>query len=426
MKLRALHQTFILSIGLLGILSVEGLAQEKPDPNAWADRQRPEHDYWNRTPQDPFTRFTEELAAGKHTLDTSGGDVAYLTSLLNALEIPISSQMLVFSTTSLQLRFISPENPRALYFNEDTYIGFIPGGRIEVISMDPELGAIFYIFDLPKTGGHPELDRSRRCMNCHSGTETRRVPGIVIKSVIPGPKGGSLNSFKREIHGHHVAWEERFGGYHVTGRHGITKHLGNITGRLNAGTIDTFANEPGSRFSWSNYPTETSDILAHLLHEHQAGFVNRVVEASYRARSYLAEGGGRSLSPEHRATLETVTDELVAYLLFADETPFPATGIDGDETYLVEFAKNRLPDAEGRSLKDFDMDRRIFKYRCSYMIYSEVFQGLPPIYKQFVLRRLFDAIDGKNSAGAHLARDEREAIRSILVATLPEAQAFAQ
>lgn len=131
------------------------------------------------------------MESGELKLDRSG-EKAFLLSLLRQLEVPVSSQMLVFSTTSLQLRFISPENPRALYFNEDIYVGYIPGGRLEIVSIDPELGGIFYIFDIPRGDAPAKVERSQRCMNCHAGEDTGFVPGLVVKSVAPGLTGAAL------------------------------------------------------------------------------------------------------------------------------------------------------------------------------------------------------------------------------------------
>lgn len=135
------------------------------------DLSAPPHRYFDRPSDDRFARLQKEIESGSVALDRSG-EKAFLLSLLRALEVPASSQMLVFSTTSLQLSLITPGNPRALYFNEDTYLGFIPNGRIEIVSIDPELGGVFYILDIPKSGtAGLNIERSRRCMNCHSGSE---------------------------------------------------------------------------------------------------------------------------------------------------------------------------------------------------------------------------------------------------------------
>ena len=118
----------------------------------YRDWDQPPHSYFQRTPSDRFTQLKVRLESGELALDRSH-EKAFLLSLLALLEIPASSQMLVFSTTSLQLSLISPSNPRALYFNEDVYVGFIPGGRIEIVSLDPELGDLLH-------SGHPQERRT--------------------------------------------------------------------------------------------------------------------------------------------------------------------------------------------------------------------------------------------------------------------------
>mgnify|MGYP001627929303 CR=1 FL=1 len=395
-----------------------GMAAEGID---WANLEAPEHDYWNRELNDPFTQLKDDLENGRLPLDFRS-EKAYVVSLLEALDIPVTSQMLLFSTTSLQLRMISPRNPRALYFNEDLYVGWVPGGKIEIVSMDPEIGGIFYIFDILLDGKPPVAERSERCMNCHADDDTRQVPGIVIRSVVPGPTGGSLDSFRREDTGHHIPFSDRFGGWHLTGAETVKKHWGNLTGRLNQGEMLTTPLNPGDRFNWETYPVQTSDILPQLLHEHQAGFSNRILEAGYRARHYLHEGGGRLSNRVHIDLLKEQADQVVKYLLFADEAEFPRDGIPGDPAYAADFAKKRMADSKGRSLRDFNLRDRIFEYRCSYMIYSDLFQSLPPVFKNHIYRRLGEALDPQTGGRefAHLSRAERTAIREILRETLTD------
>ena len=96
---------------------------------------------------DPIARIQKQIDAGKLKLahDDAHG---YLAAVLNALGIKPSSQTLVFSKTSFQRRAISPKTPRALYFNDDVYIGFIPGApKMEVSAVDPKLGGIFYTLE---------------------------------------------------------------------------------------------------------------------------------------------------------------------------------------------------------------------------------------------------------------------------------------
>lgn len=410
-----------LALALAGALAAP--AADAPAPPTYRDFDAPPHNYRARTPRDRFSRVMETLE-GDARLDRSS-EQAFLVSFLKILGVPASSQMLVFSTTSLQLRFITPENPRAIYFNEDIYIGYIPGGRIEVVALDPELGAIFYIFDIPRQPGPMRFERSERCMNCHAGEDTGHVPGLVIKSVVPGPGGGSLDAFRGGKSGHAIPFSERFGGWHVTGRHGITNHWGNLTGRYVAGEIKTFTNAPGSRYDWAKYPVATSDILAHLLHEHQAGFVNRVVEAGYRARTALFISDGK-LTRAQAAELDGQARGIVRYLLFAEEAALPAGGVEPDPAYKADFLRERRATADGLSLKDLDLTTRLFKHRCSYMIYSPVFAGLPGVMKTRIYERLHEALDERGGAkdSTHLPAAERKAIRAILKATVKDLPAW--
>ena len=408
---------------LLWVAWVSGLTTGPVSGAALADLDidAAPHLYRQRPPRDRFTRFKTELEAGRVALER-GNEKAFLISLLQVLEVPVSSQMLVFSTTSLHLSLISPRQPRALYFSEDLYVGYVAGGRIEIVSLDPELGGIFYIFDIPKDERPPRVERSERCMNCHVGDDTGRVPGLVVKSVIPGPGGGSLTGYRLEQTGHGIPLNQRFGGWYVTGWPGFTNHQGNVTGRLSAEGLRTFPVEPGKSFDWARYPVATSDALAQLLHEHQAGFVNRVVAASYRARSLLHASGDGGPGQPAVAELEEQARVITGYMLFAEEVPLPAGGVAGDAAFRAAFARNRRATAGGVSLKDFDLRTRLFQFRCSYMIYSAVFEGLPTELKQRVyehLRRAL-AVEKPEAAYAYLPAAEKQAIRGILKATLKD------
>ena len=384
------------------------------------DPYSPAHEYHTRELNDPFTRLIADFESGKRELDNRSGR-AFITSLLDHLDIPASSQLLVFSRTSLQTRHISGSNPRAMYFNENVYIGYIPGGKVEIISLDPELGGIFYIFDQPKSGKLPVIERSGRCMNCHAIAETRRVPGLSIRSVIPGSNWGKLVSFRDKQIGHQIPLSERFGGWHVTGDPGISDHKGNLRGEKVGGKIVTEVIEPGTLFDWSMYPTETSDILPHLLLEHQSGFMNLVLEAAYRARTYQHIGKG-NIKPEHLKVLHGLAEEVVRYLLFADEAKFPAGEIRVDPQYREDFLADRREASNGTSLKDLDLETRVFKHRCSYLIYSDVFQATPDLFRQRVYEVLGEAIrtEKPDPDFDYLSVTEKSAIRGILRETLSD------
>lgn len=403
---------------LLPICAVLFCADAIPVRAAALEIDLPPHFYSERTPRDRFTLLKADLESGRLALDRSN-EKAFVTSLLAALDVPVTSQMLVFSNTSLQLRLISPANPRALYFNEEVYVGWVPGGRIEILSLDPELGAIFYIFDLPRDGRPLRAERSDRCMNCHVGVDTRHVPGMVIKSVLPGSRGGSLDAYRQEETGHSIPFDQRFGGWYLTGQHAIPQHRGNIIGNRSAETLLQNVVQPGERFDFARYPVAASDVLPQLLHEHQAGFVNRVVAATYQARTLLHQSGG-TLSEGAAQSLDRLAREITRYLLFTDEVPLPGRGVGGDPAFKTDFLRNRRTASNGTSLKDFDLRTRLFQHRCSYMIYSTVFEGLPAPLKQRIFAMLATALntEGSDPEYAYLPANEKRLIRDILRKTL--------
>ena len=390
---------------------------------AWGQSEKPRfnqppHSYWQRTPGDAFSQFATRVKAGQVQLDHTS-EKMFVESLLKTLNISPASQILVFSTTSLQLSRISVRNPRALYFNDQTYVGYVPRGQIEVISMDPYMGAVFHIFDIPRTAAPPNIQRSTRCMNCHAGQDVGRVPVLLLKSVVSGPNGGSLDAFRLEDTGHGVPFKERFGGWHVTGKHAIKDHWGNLHGELIAGDLRKIPAPPGRLFDWNRYPVSTSDILPHLVHEHQVGFVNRTVKAIYDTRHYLAAGKGK-LSPEHAAEVAKSAGSIVRYILFADEVPLPVGGVGGDPAFKADFLKRGRKTAAGTSLREFDLRTRLFKLRCSYMIHTPSFQGLPSVLKTAVLNSMRKALDTthRDPAYVYLPTAEKSAIANILKATL--------
>ncbi len=371
------------------------------------------HSYWNLPARDPFTLFLSTSPAIARTPISSARQ---LQSLLEVLHIPASSQLLVYSATSLQSGLIHPTNPRALYFNEEVYVGYVPGGRVEIAAIDPELGPIFYVSS-PESASTPFV-RSQRCMNCHAGRTSQQLPGMVAESVICTETGASLDGFRRETVGHQVPLALRFGGWHVTGSQERGIHLGNLTGEAAPGGYRKLVNPPGSQFSWAPYPVQSSDLLPHLIHEHQLGFHNLVTLATYRTREALAAGQG-NIRPVDASSLDVIAHQLVRYLLFADEAALPHGGFTPLQTYAEDFLARRIPNRAGKSLRDLDLHSRLFRYRCSYMIYSTGFQSLPHPMKSRVSKTLVRELGGTNSSDefSYLPNSEKSDILAILTET---------
>lgn len=381
------------------------------------------HKYLEYSPDDRFARFQKALQKNEVKLDTAD-DKTFLASVLKALDVPVSSQLLVFSASSLQSEIINPRNPRALYFNEDTYIGYVPGGKVEIIAMDPAMGAMFYIFErLRPGGGVPAITRSDKCFNCHAGNATRRVPGLIAESLLPMLSGASLETYRRDEQGHQIPLEKRFGGWHLTGQHHLKdeQNLSNLMGRTSSSRgFEKTRIEPGQMSNLDLHLLPTSDILPHLVHEHQIGFENRVFHAAYVMRKLLADGRGM-VPMAAKDEVEKLADELARYVLFADEAKLPSQGVEGDAAFIREFQRNKKAVSAGPSLKDFDLKTRIFKYRCSYMLYTDSWQKLPAALRERVYFKMGEGLreQNPNPAYAHLPAEEKRAIRAILKETLP-------
>ncbi len=386
-----------LSILLFLTISTAQAAETK-EPRV-IDFRSPPHSYLDAKPKDRFAELQAKAQKGEVKIDTTN-DKAFLTSLLEALNIPISSQIMVFSASSLQSEIINPRNPRALYFNEDTYLGWVPGGLIEIIAADPEMGPMFYVFDRLRPGGPvPNVTRSTKCMNCHAGNATRRLPGLIAESLLVSRAGSSLETFRRDVQGHQIPLEDRFGGWHLTGQHNITNNRANVMGIPNNGRNEITSVNPGQFSDLGLLLLPTSDILPNLTNEHQMGFENRLVYAIYTVRQLKSESKGM-MGAAAKAEIEDRAQELARYIMFADEAKFPAKGMAGDPAYVKDFLRDRKMTKAGLSLRDLDLKTRMFKYRCSYMLYTDTWREAPK--------------------HAHLPAAERLAIRSILKETMTD------
>ena len=404
-----------LVVAWIGLIAAAQAADEKAVPAI--DYKAPPHNYWEREPHDVFSELLKKMAQGELKLDTSD-EHSFARSVLAALDVPISSQLLVYSATSMQSERINARNPRALYFNEDVYVGVVPGGLVEVISIDPELGGVFHIFSYPKPGVVPTVERATKCFNCHATNATQRLPGLIAESVAPLPNGGSYESYRGKEQGHQIPLAVRFGGWHVTSAKPFGPTKEGAYAQTTSNGVRIVRIKPGEMSDLGKHLIPTSDILPNLVHEHQLGFDNRVIQAAYLGREMEAKGGALSAGDE--ALLNDKARELVRYVLFADEAKLPSGGIVGDPQFAKDFARNKKAIANGASLKDFDLKTRMFKYRCSYMIYTPQWQKMPLNIKTKIYAGMKSALSGKNRDFAYLSADERLNIVAILRETLPD------
>lgn len=386
-------------------------------------------------PANPRSALNAALASGLLAPDTSANEK--LRAVLRAAGVAEASQVLVFSKTSLQDRLISPTRPRAIYFNDDCYIGYVPGGLVEYGDADPDpaIGSGLFAFD-PDAGHAATLTTDTTCLNCHGGSRTNNRPGFLIRSVFPDEDGFPITSAGSTLVGHHTPIDKRWGGWYVTGEHGDLRHLGNLIAvEADDGRRVVFDREPGANvtdlspyFKTDHYLQPTSDIVALMVLEHQVQMHNLLTQGSSavhertEASRSLAKYLGEPFDPAASDTLQRVIDanaqRIVEHLLFSDEVALDSP-ILGSADYQRAFRANRREDKAGRSLKDFDLQTRIFKYRCSYMVYSRAFELMPDLLKHRVITKLRSVLAGsdRSEAFAHLATEERQAISAILSET---------
>lgn len=391
--------------------------------------------YRSENVSDPVAQLQKRIDRGEVSLQYEAQH-GYLRSVLKELAVPISSQTLVFSKTSFQYKKISPVTPRALYFNDDVYVGQVHDGKVlEFVSFDPMQGAMFYILDEHKAE-HPVFERAELdCTQCHVAAGTRNVPGVLLRSIFTTPSGSQATRTTSYITGQESPIEERWGGWYVTGTHGSQTHMGNVvvTDKDHPDQIDRAAGANATSLSkWidtSAYLIGDSDIVAHLVLAHQTQMHNLITLTNYQTRIalYGEMGGGKApglseepLSEEARKKVEKPAEELVRYLLFTNEAPLNGP-VKGTSRFTEEFAALGPRDPKGRSLRDFNLKTRIFKYPCSYLIYSASFDALPQPARKYVYHRLLEILTGRdeNPEFARLTKEDRQAILEILLATKP-------
>jgi hypothetical protein len=376
------------------------------------------------------SRLLSRIEAGKTELTREEG-FGYLRSLLRELKVPESSQVLVFSKTSLQRQRIGPRTPRAIYFNDDVYIGFCRQGDVaEISAVDPQLGTVFYTLD-QRAAAKPKLTRqTEACLICHASSQNEGFPGHLLRSVYPDAEGypelaaGTYRIDQRS------PLKERWGGWYVSGSTGGQPHLGNrITpDRNHPRRLD---DEPARDLTdlrpvidTSAYLTAHSDVAALMVLEHQTEMHNLIARAALQTRLALHQESelNREMGNPADYRFESTTrrirsagDALLQYMLFAGE-PRLAARIEGTSSFAREFVRRGPRDSQGHSLRDLNLHSRLFSYPCSYLIYSPAFDALPQRMHDYVLERLWKVLTGKDSGVefAHLSPDDRKAILQIL------------
>ncbi len=356
--------------------------------------------YTTTPPSDPISRLQAKIDSGEVQLkfDPEHG---YLQAVLDEMKIPRTSQALVFSRTSLQLLLIAPQTPRAIYFNDELYIGAVQSSPIlEVASIDPKLGTLFYTLPQKETD-KPQFQREYlACLLCHDTAVTNDVPGLMALSVLTDRDGNAIPSAGTAPMSDRTPFKERFGGWYVTGTHGSQEHWGNLTVPVTKDSIGDakryitrLSLEPGanvtdlrSRFNTKAYLTPDSDIVALMVLTHQTRMHNLITRTRFEVEA--AKGD--------KEQIRIAVEPLVRGMLFVWEADLEAP-VKGTTTFAADFAKIGPHDRQGRSLRELDLNKRLLKYPLSYLVYSDQFDGLQPSAKEQFFRRVRDIVTGKDT-----------------------------
>lgn len=421
------------------VLNLAVIAAVLPLSNSIVIAQRvnyeePPISYSISVPDNAVSQLQTQVDAGEKSLSFDG-DQGYLRSLLDALQISPASQVMSFSRTSLQDDKISPKTPRAIYFNDEVHLGFVQNGLIEIAARDSKLGMVFYTL---KQTHHESLVFKRQtnsCLTCHGAARTKNVPGLLVRSVYPDQGGHPVVAAGSFLSTHKSPLNQRWGGWYVTGMHGDQSHIGNFT-LITAKKPKTVDNTAGhnvtdlkDRFDVAPYLTPHSDIVALMVLEHQTDTYNVLIQASFEVRHalYVKEQASKDAAAAVEAAEKSLAQRIeksaglmIKALLFSEETKLTAP-IVGTSSFTQDFAVRGVKDRQGRSLRDFDLQTRMFRYPCSYMIQTPAFDSLPDELKLAVEKRMKEILSTSEPQKGfeHLSEADRKAITEILQETKP-------
>lgn len=391
------------------------------------DFDQPPISYRTATPANAVSRLQERIDAGMVRLAHEKG-FGHLRSVLAELAVPVSSQTLVFSKTSLQFQRISARNPRALYFNDDVYVGFVRGGDvIEVSVADPTLGTVFYTLGQEPAERPVFRRRTDDCLLCHGGRE----PAHVVRSVYPDAEGQPIFSAGTVRVDPTTPIARRWGGWYFTGDPAAEPSLANQTFReRGSDAVPIESDVPiGERFRPERYLSPHSDVVAATVLAHQAAAHNAITRAAFDVRRALHRDAAlnREINaavdrrwPSTESVLDGAAAALADGLLCKGEAAL-AGPLVGQSGFTAEFAAAGPRDARGRSLRDLDLQTRTFRHPCSHLVHNGSFAALPEELRRRFWKRVGAVLSGREQAAryAHLSAADREAVREILLGTRP-------
>ena len=348
---------------------------------------------------------------------TFDGERGYLRSVLAALNVPVESQIVAFSKTSGQVGLVNPQNPHAIYFNDTVAVGSVPGGFVELAAQDPQQGTIFYDLAQEKAG-KPSFVRQNWCLGCHYTSVTSGVPGFFTRSMPTLADGNTVAYLSSKIANsridHRTPLAERWGGWYVTGQADSFMQMGNLFVTRNSKSVVN--NEPlvldslAGKFDINSFLSPYSDVAALLVFNHQTYLMNMLTRMGWEERIGLADK-----REDLESLLKSAAAEIVDYMLFIDEAPLPVK-MKGTSGFAEKFSAEGPFDSKGRSLRQLDLNRRLMRYPCSYMIYTAAFDGLPIQAREAIYERMWRVLSGqeKDPKYTRLSLGDRQAVVEIL------------
>lgn len=359
------------------------------------------------------------------------GRSVYLQSFLDAFDIPASSQSLVFSKTSLQASRIRPKNPRAIYFNDEIYVAWVPTGNILEISVpSPSTGTNFYTLEMDED--QPSLYRETHdCLQCHGGSFTRDIPGHLVRSVYPDLSGQPIFKAGTRVMDQTTPIPERWGGWLVTGA--TMDHRGNLlynetVAGAEKDSVFTIDDVPDN-----GYPSKSSDVISQLLLAHQTQLHNLLADLvlstrrAFHDQKIMDELLKREdpISESTARRIKHASDKVLKYMFFVDEAELPK--IDQSDSVFAQSFNARGPqDSKGRSLYRLMMNRRMFRYPFSYIVYTDTFNDLPKDALDYLwpeIERILDP-STRYEGYEHLSKRNKITIKEILLETHPSASKY--
>jgi hypothetical protein len=408
---------FIFFQGILAAflttLSIAGLAAggEPKRVQAFVDLpiNEPPINYDSAESQDPVARLNRRIENEGLKLEFSER-FGYLPAVLKELEIPASSQILRFLSSGLERFVITPQRPRAFYFNDDTLVGWhADSAVVEIVAQDSQKGTLFYTLANHRNAP-PRFERRSVCLSCHNNSgwlgNGIAAPGHLVRSSLSNDESRGYPLSNLETHTLPV--ELRWRWWYVTGVAERQKHLGNF--KLRKHNNDWVVDEPPRQFAdireefdVGRYLTDTSDAVAHLVFDHQMHAHNLLSRLSYE---------------HHLHVRSNIAAMVVRYLLLVDEAPLDHP-TNGKSAFADWYQAHRKKDAAGRSLYDLDLATRLFRHRISPLVQSQMVQNLPAELKQSLFRRLNNVLTGNEELkGYTISEADRQATLAVVRATV--------